>query len=84
MAPAALQEIDYAPCHPELGHEFVRSYLLRGDHAVTVAAFEVDSVLWRTPAETVAWAASDPDMFATPLRHLLGRLSVREAIGLPA
>ena len=84
VAPAALQEIDYAPCHPELGHEFVRSYLLRGDHAVTVAAFEVDSVLWRTPAETAAWAASDPDMFATPLRHLLGRLSVREAIGLPA
>ena len=31
---AALREIDYAPCHPDLGHEFVRSYLLRGDFAV--------------------------------------------------
>lgn len=81
---AALREIDYAPCHPDLGHEFVRSYLLRGDFAVRLAAFEVDSVLWRTPAETAAWAAASPEEFSTPLIHLLARPAVRQALGLPA
>ena len=80
----ALREIDYAPCHPDLGNEFVRCYLLRGDFPVTVAEFEVDSVLWRTPAETVAWAAAEPAIFSSPLAHLLGRASVRQALGLPA
>ena len=84
VPPSALLEIDYAPCHPELGHEFVRSYLLKGDFAVTVAAFEVDSVLWRTPTETAAWAATEPEVFSTPLCHLLGRPSVRRSLGLPA
>ena len=79
-----LQEIDYAPCHPDLGNEFVRAYLLRGEHMVTVAAFEVDSVLWRSPAETAAWAMADPEVFSAPLCHLLRRASVRRALGLPA
>jgi isopentenyl-diphosphate delta-isomerase type 1 len=84
VEPAALQEIDYAPCHPDLGHEFVRAYLLKGDFAVTVAAFEVDSVLWRTPAETEAWASAQAEIFSTPLCHLLARPSVRRSLGLPA
>jgi isopentenyl-diphosphate delta-isomerase type 1 len=84
VAPAALREIDYAPCHPDLGNEFVRAYLLRGDFAVAVAAFEVDSVLWRTPAETMAWIMAEPEVFATSLGHLLGRPAVRQALGLRA
>ena len=80
----ALREIDYAPCHEDLGHEFVRSYVLLGDFAVTVAPFEVDSVVWRSPAETDAWAAADPDAFSTPLCHLLRRAAVRAALGLSA
>jgi isopentenyl-diphosphate delta-isomerase type 1 len=81
---AALREIDYAPWHAELGNEFVRSYLLRGDHRVTLAPFEVDSILWRTAAETEAWLRSTPEMFATPLAHLLRRPCVRRGLGLPA
>lgn len=81
---AALAEVDYAPCHPALGNEFVRSYLLRGDFAVTLAAFEVDSVLWRTPAETAAWLAAEPELFASPLGHLLARDAIRRSLGLPA
>lgn len=83
-ASADLTEVDYAPCHAELGNEFVRSYLLRGDHPTSLAAFEVDAILWRTPSETEAWAKSDPDLFATPLAHLLRRSGVRRALGLPA
>lgn len=84
VPPASLAEIDYAPCHPDLGHEFVRSYLLRGDFGVTLAEFEVESVLWRRPSETAAWAAAEPAAFATPLRHLLARPAIRRALGLPA
>lgn len=84
VGPAQLREVDYAPWHADLGHEFVRSYLLRGDHATTLAAFEVDSLVWRTPAETEAWAASAGELFATPLAHLLRRPGVRRALGLPA
>jgi isopentenyldiphosphate isomerase len=84
VMPASLVEVDYAPWHAELGNEFVRSYLLRGDHQTCLAAFEVDSVLWRTPAETEAWAKADPAVFATPLAHLLRRARVRSALGLSA
>lgn len=84
VPPAALQEVDYAPWHPELGHEFVRSYVLRGEHAVSLAAFEVDAILWRTPAETEAWARAEAGVFATPLAHLLRRPGVRRALGLAA
>jgi len=84
VEPAALREIDYAPCHPDLGNEFVRVYLLRGDFVVTVAPFEVDSVVWRTPGETAVWATTEPEVFSTPLCHLLGRSSVRRWLGLPA
>lgn len=84
VSPGALVEIDYAPHHPALGNEFVRSYLLRGDFAVRLAEFEVDAVLWRTPAETAAWAAAAPELFATPLGHLLARDRIRRALGLTA
>jgi hypothetical protein len=58
--------------------------VLRGEHRTTLAAFEVDSLLWRTPAEVEAWARSQPEVFATPLTHLFRRTGVRRALGLPA
>lgn len=79
-----LQEIDYAPWHPDLGNEFVRSYLLRGRHQTTLAAFEVDSLVWRTPMEVEAWFRAEPDVFSSPLTHLFRRPAVRAALGLPA
>ncbi|MEI7652276.1 MAG: NUDIX domain-containing protein [Verrucomicrobiota bacterium] len=82
--PGGLQEIDYAPQHAELGHEFVRSYLLRGDYSVALAHDEVDSLLWRTPAEVLDWSERSPAIFAMPLIHLLRRKGVRLALGLPA
>ncbi len=84
VGPAGLVEVDYAPHHPDLGHEFVRVYVLKGDFPVSLARFEVDSILWRTPAETEAWARSEPMAFATPLTHLMRRPAVRLALGLPA
>ncbi len=84
VASAQLEEIDYAPCHADLGNEFVRSYLLRGDHRTKLAQFEVDSLVWRTPRETAAWAQAEPAAFSSPLGHLLGRPAVRAALGLPA
>ena len=84
VSPDRLSEIDYAPCHPDLGNEFVRSYLLKGSFATKLAEFEVDSILWRTPAETQAWAAVEPGAFSSPLAHLFGRATVRAALGLPA
>ncbi|MGA0133918.1 MAG: NUDIX hydrolase [Opitutales bacterium] len=81
-APAeAFKEIDYAPCHPELGNEFVRTYLIRGDWRAAPSGYEVDSVLWRSPEELFAWTTWDRDAFATPLHHLLARPGVREAFG---
>lgn len=79
---ALLQEIDYAPHHPELGNEFVRSYLLRGDFPTILAQFEVDTLLWRTPVEMDRWIAEHGSAFAKPLIHLLGRPAVRRALGL--
>jgi 16S rRNA (adenine1518-N6/adenine1519-N6)-dimethyltransferase len=84
VLPQALLEVDYAPWHAELGNEFVRSYVLRGDYPASLAAFEVDSILWRTPAETEIWTGLDPEVFATPLSHLLRRPGVRRALGLSA
>ncbi len=81
---ASLQEIDYAPQHAELGHEFVRSYVLRSDHRVSLAHDEVDSLIWRTPTELLDWSERMPTIFATPLLHLLRRQSIRFALGLPA
>ncbi len=81
VSPAALSELDYAPCHADLGNEFVRTYLLRGNAAVTLAAFEVDAVLWRTPAEVEAWASVEPKLFATALRHLWRCPGIRRALG---
>ena len=84
VPPAALLEIDYAPWHADLGNEFVRSFVLHGNHATRLAEFEVDSVLWRTPAETEAWGEAAPTAFATPLSYLLRRPGVRRALGLSA
>jgi len=84
VSPEALRGVDYAPWPADVGTGFVRSYLLRGAHPTSLAAFEVDSILWRTPAETDAWARSAPELFATPLVHLLRRSAVRRALGLSA
>jgi 16S rRNA (adenine1518-N6/adenine1519-N6)-dimethyltransferase len=81
---SSLREVDYAPWHQDLGNEFVRSYVLRGEHRTRLATFEVDSLLWRTPAEVEAWAEAEPALFATPLAHLFGRTGVRRALGLPS
>jgi len=77
-----LIEIDYAPCHADLGHEFVRSYLLRGDFTPQLGRTEVDSLLWRYPQELEAWMRRCPEPFALPLRHLYQRPAVRQALGL--
>lgn len=75
-------EVDACPAHPDLGHEFIRVYLLRGAHATRIAEGEVDALLWRTPAEVDAWSRRDPAAFSSSLVHLLGRPAVREALGL--
>lgn len=82
VLPEDLREIDYAPCHANLGHEFVRSYLLRGDYTPQLGRAEVDSLLWRQPAELDAWMRRFPEAFALPLRHLYQRPLVRQALGL--
>jgi len=79
---ADLVEIDYARCHEDLGHEFVRSYLLRGDYEPTLGRTEVDSLLWRQPAELDAWMERFPDVFSLPLVHLYRRPAIRRALGL--
>ncbi|MEY4033080.1 MAG: hypothetical protein RL492_274 [Verrucomicrobiota bacterium] len=79
---ADLMEIDYAPCHEDLGHEFVRSYLLRGDYEPTLGRTEVDSILWRQPAELDDWMERFPDVFSLPLVHLYRRPAIRRALGL--
>lgn len=84
VASAQLEEIDYAPWHVDLGNEFVRSYLLRGDHRTKLAEFEVDSLVWRTPAEAKAWAQAEPAAFSSPLGHLFVRPAIRAALGWPA
>jgi len=58
--------------------------VLKGDYLTQLARFEVDAIVWRTPAETLAWAQTDSSSFATPLVHLLRRPSVRSALGLAA
>ncbi len=80
--PAALAEVDAPPEHADLGHEFVRVYLLRGDHPFRVHPPEVDALLWRTPAEADAWSRRDPRAFSTSFVHLMARPAVRAALGL--
>jgi 16S rRNA (adenine1518-N6/adenine1519-N6)-dimethyltransferase len=83
VAPSELHEVDYAPQHEELGREFVRSYVLRRPaESCVLAPFEVDSILWRHPAEVAAWAAAQPEVFSRPLHHLLARPAIRRALGL--
>jgi len=57
---------------------------LRGDHPTELAEFEVDSLLWRTPAEVGSWAKAEPAVFATPLMYLFRRQGIRRALGLSA
>lgn len=75
-----LVEIDYAPCHAELGNEFVRSYQMIGDFTPIIFRPEVDSLLWRSPREVLAWAHAEPHLFATPFIHLLNRPAVRKVL----
>ncbi len=82
LPPGALTEIDYVPAHADLGWEFVRCYLFRGTYPVRLALYEVDSILWRTPAEVEAWSRVQPAIFSTPVLHLLQRPGVRRALGL--
>lgn len=82
VAGADLSEVDYAPCHEELGNEFVRSYFLRGAFDPRPARAEVDSLLWRHPDELDAWMARYPEAFSTPLVHLWARPNVRKSLGL--
>jgi len=83
VEPAELREIDYVPAHGDLGHEFVRCYLLgRPAERCHPAPFEVDSILWRRPPEALAWSETQPGLFSTPLLHLLARPAVRLALGL--
>lgn len=77
-----LRQVDACPAHPDLGHEFVRVYLLEGDHPVKIATREIDALLWRTPAEVDAWIRHEPSAFSTSLIHLLERKAVREALRL--
>lgn len=76
-------EVDVCPAHPDLGHEFVRVYLLTGAHPARIAGAEVDALLWRTPAEVVAWSRREPAAFSSSLVHLMRRPAVRVALGLP-
>ncbi len=70
---ANLIELDYAPCHERLGNEFVVSYLLKGDYEAHIFRPEVDSLVWRTPQQVSQWTKEQPELFATPLLHLLSR-----------
>jgi hypothetical protein len=43
---------------------------------------EVDSILWRQPAELDAWMRRSPVGFSLPLVHLYGRPQLLRALGL--
>lgn len=75
-----LHEIDYAPCHEQLGNEFVVSYLLKGDFTAHIFKPEVDSLLWRSPQQVVHWSQLQPKLFATPFLHLLSRDKILKAL----
>jgi 16S rRNA (adenine1518-N6/adenine1519-N6)-dimethyltransferase len=77
-----LSEIDYAPSHPHLGQEFVKSYLLQGDFAFNLHRPEVDTIAWRTPTELRHWVEAQPELFATAFIHLLARPNITKALGL--
>jgi isopentenyldiphosphate isomerase len=79
---SSLHEIDYAPSHPALGNEFVRSYFMEGDFTTTLARAEVDAILWRYPQEIDEWINSAADWFAPPLVHLLARPAIRDKLSL--
>ena len=77
-----LHEIDYAPTHVELGHEFVRTYLLRGDFTLGLHRPEVDSIVWRSSVEVTHWIEAQPAHFATAFIHIMGRANIQKALGL--
>ena len=78
-----LHDLESVPAHVDLGHEFVRVYLLKGDHTARPLPSEVDSLLWRTPAEVDAWMHREPTAFSTSLIYLLARPGIRKALGHP-
>jgi len=75
-----LVEIDYAPCHENLGNEFVVSYLLKGDYNANIYRPEVDSLVWRSPQQVMNWTQLQPEHFATPVLHLLRRDKVLKSL----
>lgn len=79
---SGLREIDACPAHPDLGQEFVRVYRMDGAHAARPHPGEVDSLLWRSPAEVETWARRQPAAFSSSLLHLLARGAVRDSLGL--
>jgi isopentenyl-diphosphate delta-isomerase type 1 len=81
VKPEQLREIDYAPAHAELGQEFVRSYLLQGEFDLCLHRPEVDSIVWRTPAEVGRWVVLQPTLFAGAFIHLLARVNMPKALG---
>ncbi len=78
-----LTEIDYVAAHEDLGREFVRCYIFKGEYPLQLATAEVEAVLWRTPLEMEAWTQRQPEIFSTPLLYLLKQPKVRQALGLP-
>ncbi|MFN9114422.1 MAG: NUDIX hydrolase, partial [Bacteroidota bacterium] len=81
--PSDLALLDAVPAHPDLGHEFVEVFLLRGDRPTRIHPPEVDALLWRTPVEAAAWALASPGLFSSSFRHLIARPRIRVALGLP-
>jgi len=75
-----LIELDYAPSHEHLGNEFVVTYLLKGDYSAQVYRPEVDSLVWRLPQQVLLWTKEQPELFATPFLHLLGRDKILKAL----
>ena len=76
----AVTQMDYAPCHEHLGNEFVMSYILKGDYKAQVFRPEVDSLVWRTPEQVIRWSQQQPEIFATPFLHLLGREKILKVL----
>lgn len=82
VADGELSEVDACPAHPELGNEFVRVYRLAGARLARPDPWEVDALLWRTPAEVDAWVRREPSAFSSSLIHLFGRPALRRGLGL--
>ncbi len=80
--PGEIREVDAVPAHADLGYEFVRVYLLSGEHRACPLPAEVDSLIWRSPVELDAWLRREPLAFSSSIVHLLNRSRIRQALGL--